>query len=102
MKQWTPNSRYGGHAFGFTVDYNRNFDKFLAGRDNLLRRHHASWQIEVSVLHPTRASLPDSFLSALDECRTTDGIAASGHGLQQRRVVLQKARLNVGTVLPPR
>ena len=31
MKKWTPNSRYGGHAFGFG-----NFAKFLAGRDSIL------------------------------------------------------------------
>ena len=31
MKEWTPNSRYGGHAFGFG-----NFTKFLAGRDSIL------------------------------------------------------------------
>ena len=31
MKDWTPNSRYGGHAFGFG-----NFAKFLAGRDGIL------------------------------------------------------------------
>ncbi|KAA5546009.1 alpha/beta hydrolase [Roseiconus nitratireducens] len=31
MKQWTPNSRYGGHAFGL-----RPFDKFLAQRDSIL------------------------------------------------------------------
>ncbi|MFN3189029.1 MAG: alpha/beta hydrolase fold domain-containing protein [Aureliella sp.] len=31
MKEWTPNSRYGGHAFGFG-----NFSKFLAGRDSIL------------------------------------------------------------------
>lgn len=31
MKQWTPNSRYGGHAFGFG-----NFAKFLQGRESIL------------------------------------------------------------------
>ena len=31
MKQWTPNSRYGGHAFGLP-----NFNAFLAGRDKIL------------------------------------------------------------------
>ncbi|MEM9369046.1 MAG: alpha/beta hydrolase fold domain-containing protein [Planctomycetota bacterium] len=31
MKEWTPNSRYGGHAFGFG-----NFSKFLAGRETIL------------------------------------------------------------------
>lgn len=31
MKEWTPNSRYGGHAFGV-----RKFDEFLAKREELL------------------------------------------------------------------
>jgi len=31
MKEWTPNSRYGGHAFGFA-----NFAEFLAGRDKIV------------------------------------------------------------------
>jgi acetyl esterase/lipase len=31
MKEWTPNSNYGGHAFGFT-----NFNTFLVGRDQIL------------------------------------------------------------------
>jgi acetyl esterase/lipase len=31
MKQWTPNSRYGGHAFGLG-----RFDRFLAARDSIL------------------------------------------------------------------
>ena len=38
MKQWTPNSRYGGHAFGFTGDATKNlsqFDEFLAKRDTI-------------------------------------------------------------------
>jgi len=30
MKEWTPNSRYGGHAFGL-----KPFDKFLANRDSI-------------------------------------------------------------------
>lgn len=31
MKQWTPNSKYGGHAFG-----SGNFAEFLAARDSIL------------------------------------------------------------------
>jgi acetyl esterase/lipase len=31
MKEWTPNSRYGGHAFG-----KENFAQFLAERENIL------------------------------------------------------------------
>jgi acetyl esterase/lipase len=39
MKEWTPNSRYGGHAFGFKGDSAKKisqFDAFLAGREKIL------------------------------------------------------------------
>ena len=39
MKEWTPNSRYGGHAFGFTGDAATKlsqFDEFLAKRETIL------------------------------------------------------------------
>ena len=39
MKEWTPNSRYGGHAFGFMNDPKKRdtqFAQFLAGRDSVL------------------------------------------------------------------
>ncbi len=39
MKEWTPNSRYGGHAFGFTGDPAKKippFDEFLAKRESIL------------------------------------------------------------------
>ena len=39
MKEWTPNSRYGGHAFGFAGDPATKlsqFDEFLAKRDTIL------------------------------------------------------------------
>jgi acetyl esterase/lipase len=39
MKEWTPNSRYGGHAFGFKGDREKKlsqFDEFLARRDTIL------------------------------------------------------------------
>ena len=39
MKEWTPNSRYGGHAFGFTGDSENKlsqFDEFLANRGTIL------------------------------------------------------------------
>lgn len=39
MKEWTPNSRYGGHAFGFANDPKTKvsqFDAFLAGREKIL------------------------------------------------------------------
>jgi acetyl esterase/lipase len=39
MKEWTPNSRYGGHAFGFMADpktRDSQFAAFLAGRESVL------------------------------------------------------------------
>jgi acetyl esterase/lipase len=39
MKEWTPNSKYGGHAFGFKPDATKKtsqFDEFLAGREKVL------------------------------------------------------------------
>ena len=39
MKEWTPNSKYGGHAFGFKGDVAAKlseFDEFLAKRDTIL------------------------------------------------------------------
>jgi acetyl esterase/lipase len=39
MKEWTPNSNYGGHAFGFNGDADKKlsrFDEFLAKRDTIL------------------------------------------------------------------
>jgi acetyl esterase/lipase len=39
MKEWTPNSNYGGHAFGFTGDRKKGispFQQFLEGREKIL------------------------------------------------------------------
>ena len=39
MKEWMPNSTYGGHAFGFAADPAKKlsqFDAFLAGRETIL------------------------------------------------------------------
>jgi acetyl esterase/lipase len=39
MKKWTPNSTYGGHAFGFTGDKKKGisqFQQFLEGREKIL------------------------------------------------------------------
>ena len=39
MKEWTPNSKYGAHAFGFKGDRAKklsSFDEFLARRDTIL------------------------------------------------------------------
>lgn len=39
MREWTPNSRYGGHAFGFTGDGKdraSQFEQFFEGREKIL------------------------------------------------------------------
>jgi acetyl esterase/lipase len=39
MKEWTPNSKYGGHAFGFTGNREKKqtqFEEFLANREKIL------------------------------------------------------------------
>lgn len=39
MKEWMPNSKYGGHAFGFKPDAEKKqtqFDAFLAGRESII------------------------------------------------------------------
>jgi acetyl esterase/lipase len=44
MREWTPNSRYGGHAFGFSGDRSLPaFEEFLAKRDSI-----AAWIEEYS------------------------------------------------------
>ncbi len=59
MKEWTPNSRYGGHAFGFMPDptdrktRDTQFPEFLAARDKLL-----PWINEYSPYHLVTADDP--------------------------------------------
>lgn len=39
MREWTPNSKYGGHAFGFSANKQKKltaFDDFLANREKIL------------------------------------------------------------------
>ena len=39
MKEWTPNSRYGGHAFGFSGNKEKKqnqFEEFFASREKIL------------------------------------------------------------------
>ena len=52
MKEWTPNSRYGGHAFG-----KKNFAQFLAERENIL-----PWIAEYSPYALVSAGDPPSSL----------------------------------------
>jgi acetyl esterase/lipase len=52
MKQWTPNSRYGGHAFGI-----QGFAQFLAERENIL-----PWIAEYSPYALVTADDPQVYL----------------------------------------
>ena len=52
MKEWTPNSRYGGHAFG-----RRNFAEFLADREEIL-----PWIEEYSPYHLVTKNDPPVYL----------------------------------------
>ena len=61
MKEWTPNSRYGGHAFGFTGDpKNRlsQFQQFLEGREKIL-----PWIKEYSPYELVTADDPPIYMS---------------------------------------
>ena len=62
MKEWTPNSRYGGHAFGFMDPNDLNtrdtrFTEFLAHRDELL-----PWIHEYSPIAQASAGDPPVYL----------------------------------------
>jgi acetyl esterase/lipase len=63
MKQWTPNSRYGGHAFGFMPDPNdlktrdTQFAAFLASREQVL-----PWIKEYSPFEHVTADDPSVYL----------------------------------------
>ena len=60
MKEWTPNSQYGGHAFGFTGDRKTGksqFQEFLEGREKIL-----PWIKEYSPYGLVTADDPPVFL----------------------------------------
>jgi hypothetical protein len=63
MKEWTPNSRYGGSAFGFmdphdTKSRDTQFDKFLAARDKIL-----PWIKEYSPIEHATSDDPPIYIS---------------------------------------
>lgn len=64
MKEWTPNSRYGGHAFGFMPDPKNNstrdtqFEAFLAAREQIL-----PWIKEYSPYEHVSADDPPIYMS---------------------------------------
>ena len=61
MKEWTPNSNYGGHAFGFAGDKKTGksqFQEFLEGREKIL-----PWIKEYSPYELVTADDPPIFLA---------------------------------------
>jgi len=61
LQEWTPNSRYGGHAFGFMTDVphrDSQFAEFLAAREQLL-----PWIREYSPFELVTADDPPVYLS---------------------------------------
>ena len=61
MKDWTPNSKYGGHAFGFKSDgkkHTTQFEEFLAGREKVL-----PWIKEYSPYELVSAGDPPIYMS---------------------------------------
>jgi acetyl esterase/lipase len=61
MKEWTPNSKYGGHAFGFKGDAEKKlsqFDEFLAKRDTIM-----PWIAEYSPYALVTSDDPPIYLS---------------------------------------
>lgn len=64
LKEWTPNSRYGGHAFGFMPDPTNNrtrdtqFAEFLAAREQIL-----PWIKEYSPIEHVTSDDPPVYLT---------------------------------------
>ena len=61
MKEWTPNSKYGGHAFGFTGDKAKGlsqFDEFLQNREKIL-----PWIAEYSPYALAGADAPPIYMT---------------------------------------
>ncbi len=64
MKEWTPNSKYGGHAFGFNGNKTEkisSFEQFLENRDEIL-----PWIKEYSPYELATANDPPVFLHYMD------------------------------------
>lgn len=60
MKEWTPNSHYGGHAFGFTgnkTNHVSQFQEFLANREKIL-----PWIAEYSPYALVTADAPPIYM----------------------------------------
>lgn len=57
LREWTPNSNYGGHAFGFQGTRDEQFVEFIAKRDEIL-----PWIHEYSPIEHASADDPPVFL----------------------------------------
>ena len=69
---------------------------------DFLQPNGPPWQIEVSILHAAATALFDPRLGLFHKCGVADGIAARGHRLQERSIVLHQAGLHVRPVVFPR
>lgn len=72
MKEWTPNSKYGGHAFGL-----RNFTEFLAKRDKIM-----PWIKEYSPYGTVSPNAPPHLSDLLDASRIGQGTEKSDSHFQ--------------------
>jgi acetyl esterase/lipase len=59
MREWIPNTKYGGHAYGFVTEKGRDtaFDQFYAARDEVM-----PWIKQYSPYHWVSADDPPVFL----------------------------------------
>ncbi len=83
MKEWTPNSRYGGHAFGFTGDRSKSdseFQQFLDGREKIL-----PWIKEYSPYELVTADDPPVYLIYCAPARPGPGAEGPDAHVQLRR-----------------
>lgn len=72
MKEWTPNSKYGGHAFGLS-----NFTEFLANRDKIM-----PWIKEYSPHANVGPDAPPHLSDLLDASRIGQGTEKSDSHFQ--------------------
>jgi len=90
LKEWTPNSRYGGHAFGFMNPKDKKtrdtqFAEFLANREKVL-----PWIQEYSPIEHASSDDPPIFMSFTNppdfgkEQKDPTHTANSGVGLKQK------------------
>ncbi len=88
MKEWTPNSKYGGHAFGFVEDKENKksaFEVFLAGREKVmpLIKEYSPYELVTSDDPPVYLFFPTPPAVGKDEKDPTHS-ANFGVGLQAK------------------